>query len=178
MTSSRWQPLRLRHVPHPLILVAAMDENRAIGKDGTLPWRIPEDLARFKALTLGHCLLMGRKTYDSIGRPLPGRTTIVVTRQPGWPAPAGVHVVHTVDEGIELAATLRPDQPLMVVGGAEIYRQTLDLATRLEITHVHTKVDGADTFFPPFDLTAWQVVAQEDHGEFTFATFQRSSPTP
>lgn len=151
-----------------------MDENNAIGKDGTLPWRIPEDLARFKSLTLGHCLLMGRKTYDSIGRPLPGRTTIVVTRQTDWDAPAGVHVVHTVDEGIGLAATLQPGDPLMVIGGGEIYRQTLDLASRLELTHVHTKVDGADTFFPAIDPTAWQVVAEEDHGEFTFATYQRA----
>lgn len=157
-----------------MTLVAAMDENRAIGKDGTLPWRIPEDLARFKELTLGHCLLMGRKTYDSIGRPLPGRTTIVVTRQPDWPAPPGVHVVHTVGGGIELAATLQPDQPLMVVGGAEIYRQTLDLATRLEFTHVRTHVDGADTFFPVIDPTAWQVVAEEDHGEFAFTSYARA----
>lgn len=153
-----------------------MDENNAIGRDGTLPWRIPEDLARFKAITLGHCLLMGRKTYDSIGRPLPGRTTIVVTRQPDWAAPAGVHVVHTVAEGIALAATLQPEQPLMVIGGGEIYGQTLDLASRLETTHVHTKVEDADTFFPAIDPTVWQVVAEEDHGEFSFATYERLPP--
>jgi dihydrofolate reductase len=161
-------------VPHPLTLVAAMDENNAIGKDGALPWRIPEDLARFKALTLGHCLLMGRKTYDSIGRPLPGRTTIVVTRQRDWAAPDGVQVVHSVADGIELAATLQPERPLMVVGGAEMYGATLDLASRLELTHVHTKVDGADTFFPAFDPATWQLVAEEDHGGFTFATYERA----
>jgi dihydrofolate reductase len=163
---------------HPLTLVAAMDENNAIGRDGALPWRIPEDLARFKALTLGHCLLMGRKTYDSIGRPLPGRTTIVVTRQPDWAALPGVHVVHTVDEGIELGAAVQPGEPLMVIGGGEIYRQTVDLASRLEITHVHTKVDGADAFFPAIDPTAWQVVASADHGAFTFTTYARASLTP
>lgn len=150
-----------------------MDENNAIGKDGTLPWRLPADLARFKELTLGHVMLMGRKTYDSIGRPLPGRTTIVVTRQPDWPAPPGVHVVHTVDEGIELAATLQPKQPLMVVGGAEIYGATLDLASRLELTQVHAKVDGADTFFPTVDISTWIAVATEDHPEFSWVTYER-----
>ncbi len=151
-----------------------MDENNAIGKDGDLPWRLPADLARFKELTLGHVLLMGRKTYDSIGRPLPGRTTIVVTRQLDWPAPPGVHVVHTVDEGIELAATLQPDRTVMVVGGAEIYRATLDLADRLELTHVHDKVDGADTFFPEIDPSGWVVVATDDRDEFSWVTYERA----
>ena len=132
------------------MLIAAVARNGTIGADGGLPWHLPADLQRFKALTMGHPMVMGRRTFDSIGRALPGRRTIVVTRDPDWSAP-GVEVAHSVDEAIDLALTAatassRADR-CMVVGGGEIYRQTIDRADRLELTHVDADVVG-DTRFP------------------------------
>ncbi len=131
-----------------IILIAAMDRNRAIGKEGSLPWRLPEDLKRFKALTLGQTVLMGRKTFDSIGRALPGRRNFVLTRDPNWRA-----------EGVEVFSELASAQyacstaELWVIGGGEIYAQTLAYAQRLEITHVDISVADADAWFPVLDNT-------------------------
>jgi dihydrofolate reductase len=140
-------------------LVVAMDRNRAIGKGNELPWRLPDDLKRFKALTLGKPILMGRKTADSLGRALPGRINLVLTRSGRVPFD-GMQAVASVEEarGIALASGA---QELCVIGGAEIYALTLPLADRLHLTHVDTEVDGADAFFPAFDADDWQVAARE-----------------
>jgi len=146
-------------LPSELTLVAACARNRVIGADGGIPWRIPEDFAHFKQVTMGGTLVMGRATYDSIGRPLPGRTTVVVTRDPGWRAD-DVLVAHSVEEALVTAA----DQPgeTYVVGGAQIYEQTLPLATHQVLTEVDLTVEG-DTFYPEFDRAEW-VETRRDPG--------------
>ncbi len=148
-----------------IILIAAVGANGAIGRDNDLPWRIREDLQHFKQLTLGHTLVMGRKTYDSIGRPLPGRRTVVVTRQPDWSA-EGVEVVHTLEEA------LNQEGELYVAGGGEIYRQALPYADRLELTEVDQSPDG-DVTFPALDRTDWQETARDPHDGFAFVTYIR-----
>lgn len=139
-----------------ITLVAAVDRHLAIGRDNAMPWRLPEDLAHFKAVTNGHPLVMGRATFESIGRPLPGRTSIVVTRDPGW-THDGVEVAHSIEDALTRAAQL--DGEAMVIGGGAVYAATIDRADRLEITHVDLTIDRPDTWFPPIDPAAWQVVA-------------------
>ena len=157
-----------------LAIIAAIGANGVIGHKGQLPWRLPEDLRRFKALTMGHTLIMGRSTYDSIGRPLPGRRTIVVTRQPAWRTP-GVDVAHSVEEALLMAGR----GTVFVAGGGEIYRQCLDHADRLHLTLVDARVEG-DTWFPDFDRGAFHEVAREEHAEgavpFAFVTYERNEP--
>ncbi|MEA2694283.1 MAG: dihydrofolate reductase, partial [Acidobacteriota bacterium] len=119
-----------------------MAANRVIGDGNRLPWRLPEDLARFKRLTMGGTLILGRKTYESIGRPLPGRKTVVVSRQPGY-APEGVLVARSIEEALERAG----EGNVWIAGGAEIYRQALDKAERLYLTRIEAEVPG-DAFFP------------------------------
>lgn len=146
-----------------VVLVVARADNGVIGREGALPWRLPADLKRFKAMTVGKPVLMGRKTYESIGRPLPGRHNIVLTRQPDWHAD-GVTVVPNLAEAIA-AAGLDPRaraEVLMVIGGAEIYAQALPLASRVELTEVHVDADG-DTLLPGFSDTVWREVARERH---------------
>jgi dihydrofolate reductase len=139
-----------------LVLVAAMDEAGAIGLGNQLPWRLPDDLKRFKALTLGHAVLMGRKTADSLGRALPGRRNLVLTRGGKAPFP-GMEAVASID-----AAMVACDGPaLMVIGGGEVYALALPIAERLYLTHVATRVEGADAFFPAFDAADWAVVHRE-----------------
>ena len=139
-----------------LSLIAALDRNRLIGAGGALPWRLPEDLRHFKALTWGKPVLMGRKTWDSLGRPLPGRRNIVITRQPGWQA-AGAETVH----GLEAALALCGEAPeVMVIGGAEIYRQALPLARRLYLTEIDAAFTG-DAWFPERDGRHWRETARE-----------------
>ena len=137
-------------------IVAAVGANRAIGRDNDMPWHLPEDLAHFKRTTLGHTLVMGRKTYDSIGRPLPGRTTIVVTRQHSWSAP-NVLVAHSLSRALEMA---HGDQ-VFIAGGGEIYAQALPLADRLHVTHVLTAVDGK-AHFSPMDPNSWRMVSSQE----------------
>jgi dihydrofolate reductase len=145
-------------------LIAAMAANRVIGQtiDGMhgLPWHLPADLRRFKAVTMGHTLIMGRKTYDSVGRPLPGRRTIVVTRQPGWSA-AGVAVAHSLCEALQTAAAEGIDE-VFVAGGGEIFREALPHADRIHLTRIARDFPG-DVFFPELDATAWRIVEQEHH---------------
>jgi dihydrofolate reductase len=167
-------PAVLGHAPSrsmQLALIAAMARNRAIGYKGQLPWRLPDDLRRFKAITMGHVLLMGRTTFDSIGRALPGRRTIVVTRQKDWSA-TDVEVAHSIEAALEKAGSDR----VFVAGGAEIYAQTLDRADRLYLTLVDREVQG-DAFFPEFDPSAFDVVERETHAEaalpFEFVTLER-----
>ncbi len=157
-----------------LSAIVAMAANRVIGAGNQLPWRLPADLARFKRLTMGHTLVLGRKTYESIGRPLPGRTFIVVTRQRDF-APAGVTVAHSVDEALALARA-RGDDEVFIAGGADVYAQTLDRIERLYLTRLERNVPG-DTYFPEVDLSGWRLVEEEQHPEgelpFAFLTYER-----
>ncbi len=137
-------------------LIAAMDRNRAIGVDGRLPWHLPDDLKRFKALTLGKPILMGRKTAQSLGRALPGRRNLVLTRGSGAPF-AGMEAVATLDEALRRAAGVE----LMVIGGGEVYRLALPLAARLELTEVDTRLDRADAWFPEWHAVDWTEVHRE-----------------
>lgn len=134
-------------------LLVAMDENMGIGKNNQLPWHLSEDLKRFKALTMDHHIVMGRKTYDSIGRSLPGRTMIVVTRNPEYTADNGVLITNSLPEALELAEKSGENE-VFVVGGAEIFSQTLPIANKIYLTRVHAHVD-ADVFFPSFDQGTW-----------------------
>ncbi|WP_043319455.1 dihydrofolate reductase [Microbulbifer sp. HZ11] len=145
----------------PVAMIVAMARNRAIGRGNALPWKISGDLQFFKRTTLGKPVIMGRKTFESIGRPLPGRVNIVVTRNPDWQA-EGVEVVPSLEAALELAdrrAQAERMDELMVIGGAEIYRQALPLATRLYITEVDAEVEG-DAFFPKF-AEDWKEVARD-----------------
>jgi len=142
-------------------LVAALDRNRAIGRDNDLPWRLPDDLKRFKALTLGKPVLMGRKTAQSLGRALPGRRNLVLTRSGEVPF-EGMQAVASVDEALRLAEA-DGAEALCVIGGGEVYALTLPVATHLFLTHVETQVEGAEAFFPAFDASQWRVVSRERH---------------
>ena len=133
-------------------LLVAMDENRGIGKDNRLPWRLSSDMKRFRELTMGHHILVGRKTFESIGKPLPGREIIVVTRNERF-RPQGCLTAASVEEGIRLAQE-RGEGELFICGGAEIYARTLPLADRMYLTLVHAVVD-ADTFFPEWKSDEW-----------------------
>ena len=156
-------------------IIVAMAENGVIGRDMDLPWHISADLKRFKALTMGHHIVMGRKTFESIGRLLPGRTTVIVTRQPDYQVDGAV-IVNSL-EAAQAAAT--DDSELFIIGGGQIYEIALPLADRLHVTRVHTEVDG-DTSFPAVDWDQWELVSAERHGadekndhDFTFESYQR-----
>lgn len=138
-------------------IIVAADEHGGIGRDGGLPWHLPEDLKRFKVLTMGKPIVMGRRTWESIGRPLPGRRSLVVSRQPGLVI-EGVEVFESLDAALQAAASA-PET--CVIGGAEIYRQALPRADVVHLTRVHASVQ-ADTFFPPLDTAEWEEVARED----------------
>lgn len=141
-------------------LVAAVADNGVIGKDGDIPWRIPADFAHFKALTLGHVLVMGRATYVSIGRPLPGRTTIVLTRDRDWRPPEGVLVAHDLGAALELAHGI--DEEVYVVGGARVYAEALPVADAQVLTEVHLRPEG-DTTYPAFEPVEWIEASREPH---------------
>lgn len=138
-------------------LVAAVADNGVIGNGPDIPWKIPGEQAEFKALTLGHVLLMGRTTYESIGRPLPGRTTVVLTRDPAWAA-EGVHVAHDLASALALADGLPGD--VMVAGGAEVYAAALEVADEQVLTEVHLEPDG-DVHYPAFDRAEWTEARRE-----------------
>lgn len=156
-------------------LIVAMAANRVIGRGNALPWRLPEDLRRFKRLTMGHTLVMGRKTWESIGRPLPGREIVVITRQEGYGVPPGVSVARSVEEALEAA---RGDE-IFIAGGEEIFRQTIGRADRLYLTLIHEDFPG-DTFFPEIDPARWRLVLREDREPteevpfaYSFLTYDR-----
>lgn len=158
----------------PITLVVARATNGVIGRDGALPWHLPADLKRFKALTMGSAMVMGRRTFDSLPGLLPGRRHIVLTRDPGWNAP-GAEAVHDVAEALAAAG----DAPLSVIGGAEIFAIFLPLADRIELTEVLVDAKG-DTMMPdPRDDGGWRKMAQEDHPAadgrppFRFVTLER-----
>lgn len=143
-------------------IIAAVSENDVIGRDGDLPWRLKTDLRRFRTLTVGHTVIVGRRTYESIvrrlGRPLPDRRTIVLSRSPGY-AVEGCEVVATWEDAM---ARVKVEEEVFVIGGGEIYRLALPHADRIYLTHVHAVVSG-DAFFPSFDRRAWKTVHQESH---------------
>ncbi len=140
-------------------IIAAMDRNNAIGKGNQLPWHLPVDLKRFKALTMGKPILMGRKTAQSIGRALPGRTNLVLTRSGEMPF-AGMEPVASLDAALIRARELGAEE-LCVIGGAQIYELALPIADMMHLTHVDTEVVGADAFFPHYDAMGWRCVRQE-----------------
>ncbi|RVA63950.1 dihydrofolate reductase [Mesorhizobium sp. M7A.F.Ca.CA.001.08.1.1] len=145
-------------------MYVAIAENGVIGRDGGLPWRLSTDLKRFKADTMGKPIIMGRKTYEGIGRPLPGRLNIVVTRDETWRA-EGVEVAHSLEAAIQLATVrgrgMADVDEVCVIGGGEIYAQAMLLADRLHVTHVLAAVDG-DAHFPPIDPDSWRIVSSQD----------------
>ena len=147
-------------------LVVARADNGVIGRDGRLPWHLPADLKRFKALTIGKPMIMGRRTFDSLPGLLPGRRHIVLTRDPAWHA-AGAEVAHDVDAALALA-----DSHMSVIGGAEIYALFLPRADRIELTEVHQLPEG-DTWLPPFD-DGWRETAREAHVTHDFVTLERA----
>lgn len=158
-----------------LALVAAMAKGRVIGFQGDMPWHMPADLAHFKRLTMGKPMIMGRRTFESIGRPLPGRQNIVVTRQPGWQA-AGCDVADSIDAALALAGKAAE---IIVMGGATLYEQCLPIADKLYLTFIDAECNG-DTFFPVWDEAVWHCAAQERHAAdeknahaYTFTTWQR-----
>lgn len=142
-----------------IVLVVAHDRNRAIGRGGQLPWHLPDDLKHFKALTMGLPLLMGRRTFASIGRPLPGRRNLVLSRDPGLQI-ADVEVLPTLDAALTTAATA---PVLMVIGGGELYAQALPLARQIHLTAVDVAVTGADAWFPALDAAQWQELSRVHH---------------
>lgn len=148
-------------MPHqnPIAIVAALDRNHAIGRGNTLPWHLPADLKRFKTLTLGHPVLMGRRTAESIGRALPGRRNLVLTRAAHAPFD-GQETVFSLDVARE---RIGAGETLMVIGGGEVYALALPLAQRLHLTWVGTEVEGADAFFPRFDPRDWRETSREAH---------------
>ncbi|MFJ5623832.1 dihydrofolate reductase [Peribacillus loiseleuriae] len=134
----------------------AMDENRIIGKDNTLPWYLPADLQYFKKVTMGHPILMGRKTYESIGKPLPGRENIILTRNADYQQ-EGITVISDMKEAVAYADAL--DEEVFVIGGAEIFQQLLSDCKRLYITQIHHSFEG-DTYFPELNMSKWQTVSR------------------
>ncbi len=158
-------------------LIVAVSANGAIGRDGDLPWRLPADLRHFKRLTMGHHLIVGRRTWESVGVVLPGRTMVVVTRDLNYrPKVEGVMVAHSLGEALRLAES--DDEPF-VAGGAGLYREALKIVDRIYLTRIHREFE-ADTFFPEFDAAQWVVVAEEPHEPdeknvypYTFLTFDR-----
>lgn len=166
----------------PLVLLAALDRHRAIGRGNALPWHLPDDLKRFKALTLGKPVLMGRRTAESLGRALPGRPNLVLTRSGRVPFD-GMRAVSSIDEAQRAARDAGADE-LCVIGGAEVYALVLPLASAMHLTHVDTEVEGADAFFPRFDAGEWEVAGRVAHPAdarhafaFEFADYLRKRPS-
>jgi dihydrofolate reductase len=162
-----------------IAMIAAMGSNRVIGNGNRLPWHLPADLRRFKALTVGHTLIMGRRTYDSIGRPLPWRKIVVITRQPDWHR-EGVEVVHSLDEALQSVRRDGTDDEVFIAGGGEIFEQALPVAERIYLTRIEAPFPG-DAHFPQLDPQDWRIVEQEHHEAsdenpypFTFETLDRN----
>lgn len=166
-----------------LSLIVAMADNRTIGRNNELPWHLPDDLKYFKSVTMGKPIVMGRKTFDSIGRPLPGRLNIVITRNAEWQH-SGVKTAASLQQAVAIAAETNPQdqealiQEIMVIGGEEIYRTAIELADRLYITRVQAEVEG-DAFFPQYNESEWQEVSRqqpESQGDipYFFQVLERS----
>lgn len=159
-------------------LIAALAKNNVIGKENDLVWRLPVDFKRFKSITSGHYILMGRKTFESLGKPLPNRTHLVVTRNKNYTVPEGHYVFQTVEEAFIFASKLQTDT-LYVIGGGEIYNQTINLADELLLTEVDVSPEG-DTYFPEFNREEWKETFREFHPKdekhqysFSFVNYER-----
>lgn len=169
-----------------VFLIAAVAKNGVIGSDNAMPWRLPSDLKQFKALTLGKPVVMGRKTFESLGRPLPGRANVVITRNSQF-RPEGVFLASDLNDGLAVAQDLAAQSAsgaIAVIGGGEIYRQAMAIADRLEITEVDAEPEG-DTVFPAIDPAVWREVARvpglqgaKDSTAFTFVTYRRAHKRP
>lgn len=161
-----------------ICMIAAAGENNALAKDGDLPWHLPDDFRRFKKLTSGHQIIMGRKTFDGFDKPLPNRTHIIVTRDKEYTVDFDeCVVVHSLEDAIDLVKT---DALSFIIGGGEIYKQGEIFANKIELTRIHHTFAGADTFFPEIDAANWELVQEEYHSEdkkhayaFTYMTYQR-----
>lgn len=156
-----------------ITLIAAAAENNALGKDNDLLWHLPEDFKRFKQITSGHYIIMGRKTFESFPKPLPNRTHIIITRQKEYLAD-GCLVVHSLEEALEISPQ---NEEVFIIGGAQIYKQALPFADKIDLTRVHIELD-ADAFFPEFNTSEWNLVFSEKHVkdekhqyDFTFETY-------
>ena len=148
--------------PPRFSILVAMAKNRVIGKNNALPWRLSPDLKRFKQLTMGHHIVMGRKTYESIGRLLPGRTSVIVTRQPDYQVPGAI-VAGSIAEALKVCSEGKEmNQESFVIGGAEIYQQALGLCQRMYVTEIQQEFDG-DALFPEFDPQEWREISREKH---------------
>ena len=158
--------------PQSVVLVAAVADNGVIGADGELPWHLPDDLAHFRRVTTGNVVIMGRKTYESIGRPLPRRTNIVVTRQPDWTAD-GVITASSLTDALDVAEEY--DGDAMVIGGSQIYALAMPLADRQVLTEVHATPEG-DVTYPPFDRAEWEETRREEHDGYAFVWLERADP--
>jgi dihydrofolate reductase len=159
-----------------LTLIAAASENNALGKDNDLVWHLPDDFKRFKALTSGHYIVMGRKTFESFPRPLPNRTHIIITRQKDYEVLEGCIVVNSLSKAIEVCPE---NEEIFIIGGGQIYKQSIEIADKIELTRVHTTVE-ADAFFPEIDEDIWQVIQSEYHPkdekhehDFTYFTYTK-----
>jgi dihydrofolate reductase len=155
-------------------LIAALTDDGVIGRDGKIPWHISEDLKRFKAKTMGHPVIMGRKTFESIvaslGKPLPGRTNVIITRNKEY-RPVGTLVFGSLHDALMYLRSRREPQ-VFIIGGGEIYRDAIERADEMLLTFVHEKYEG-DTFFPKFDAAQWEEISHEDHGRFSFVELRR-----
>ncbi|PQL90030.1 dihydrofolate reductase [Apibacter sp. wkB309] len=161
-----------------MTIIAAIDENNAIGNNNQLLWHLPLDLKRFKSLTQNHVILMGRKTFESLGRPLPNRQNMVISSKADYPVPNNVYLFSSLPEAIEAARN--KDSNPYIIGGGTIYSQALKYADTLELTLVHTQIDKADTYFPEIDFSEWNKTFDEFHPkddkhlyDFRFVTYQR-----
>ena len=154
-----------------LALVVAVSRNGVIGRDGGLPWHLPEDLKHFRRNTVGHAIVMGRKTWDSIGRPLPGRRNIVITRNQEFQL-EGAEVVHSLEEAVALAREGGDSEP-RIIGGASLYEAALPLATRIFLTEVDLEVEG-DTFFPDLDQDGWRETERLEQDSLSFLVLERN----
>jgi len=155
-----------------IILIAAVAKNNVIGNKGKIPWKIPEDIKRFKRLTLGHPVIMGRRTYESIPekyRPLSERTNIILSKTMGFEDNTGIIVCRDMAEAIREAR--HRDKKCYIAGGQQVYEQTIDLASRLEITEVHEEFNG-DAFFPSIDRNRWKITFRENHEDYSFVTYE------
>lgn len=174
------------HPSPQIVFVVAVAENGVIGRDNEMPWRLKSDLKRFRAITWGKPIVMGRRTFLSIGRPLPGRTNIVVSRDPGFAAPGAV-VAPSLETALALAradASRRSADSIAIIGGADLFAQTFPLAVRLEVTLVHDRPEG-DTHLPPIDAAVWREVERRDQppgpgdsAAVTFVTYIRRTDAP
>ncbi len=157
-----------------ITLIAAAAENNALGKDNDLVWHLPDDFKRFKAITSGHFIVMGRKTFESFPKPLPNRTHIIITRQKEYQVPEGCLVATSIEEALQLCPQ---NEEVFIIGGGEIYKQSIEIANKIELTRVHTEVE-ADTFFPEIDQNNWKILEEEYHPkdekhkfDFTYLTY-------